>query len=143
VSGAQDGSVRVWDLEAWGCLRILQGHRGWVGAVALAPDGRTAVSAGRDATLRVWDVRSGKCVQTLTGHADEVLDVALAPELGLALSASADSTVRVWALASGKCLAVYQAGAEVCAVSPLWPGGRFACGTEDGQMHSLTLRNLL
>ena len=51
-------------------LRTLQGHSGWVRAVAVTPDGRRAISASDDQTLRVWDLDTGKTVRTLQGHAD-------------------------------------------------------------------------
>ena len=41
-------------------IRILEGHTGWVYAVAVTPDGRRAVSASRDQTLRLWDLESGQ-----------------------------------------------------------------------------------
>ena len=46
VSGGDDGTVRVWDLDAGTVLHTLTGHDGWVGAVAVSADGRRAVSGG-------------------------------------------------------------------------------------------------
>jgi NB-ARC domain/TIR domain/WD domain, G-beta repeat len=40
-------------------LRVLEGHGGWVRAVAVTPNGRTAVSASDDRTVRVWDLATG------------------------------------------------------------------------------------
>ena len=47
VSGADDGTVRVWDLAGTAAPRVLTGHDGAVWAVAVSADGRTAVSGGR------------------------------------------------------------------------------------------------
>jgi hypothetical protein len=62
------------------------------------------------------------------------------PDGQLAVSSSWDNTVRVWDLATGECLAVYPAGARV-AFASVGLGGRVVCGTSDGQVHFLKLRN--
>ncbi|MGC2513114.1 MAG: hypothetical protein WA383_01235, partial [Terriglobales bacterium] len=46
--------------------RVLEGHTGWVYAVALTADGKRAVSGSRDKTLRVWDLKFGTCVGVFT-----------------------------------------------------------------------------
>ena len=51
-----------------GCLRTLSGHTDSVKAVAIAPDGKTAISASWDKTLKIWDTETGTEVRTLTGH---------------------------------------------------------------------------
>ena len=44
VSGSDDKTLRVWDLETGQCLRTLEGHRDGVSSVSVSPDGRRAVS---------------------------------------------------------------------------------------------------
>jgi hypothetical protein len=62
VSGSDDKTLRVWDLESGQCLRTLAGHSGVVTSVSVTPDGRRAVSGSYDGTLRVWDLESGQRV---------------------------------------------------------------------------------
>jgi WD40 repeat protein len=59
VSGSDDHTLKVWDLERGEELATLQGHTSWVSAVAVTPDGRRAVSASGDDTLKVWDISTG------------------------------------------------------------------------------------
>ena len=60
VSGGDDGTVRVWDLDTGALLHTLTGHDGGVNAVAVSADGRRAVSGGSDdGTVRVWDLEEG------------------------------------------------------------------------------------
>src|SRR5262249_3184336 len=134
------GNLLLW--EAGEAVEKFPAHRGPTLCVALTPDGRWAVTGGKDNLVRVWEPTDESCRRTLAGHTGPVRAVTVTPDRGLALSASEDNTVRVWDLAAGRCLAVYYAGAEVRSVSDLWPGGRFACGTVDGQSHALTLRNV-
>ncbi|MBD0314772.1 MAG: hypothetical protein ICV86_18600, partial [Microcoleus sp. T3-bin5] len=63
-----------------GCLRTLSGHTDSVFAVAIAPDGKRAISASWDYTLKIWDTETGTEVRTLTGHTGWVRSVAIAPD---------------------------------------------------------------
>ncbi|MEG3860698.1 WD40 repeat domain-containing protein, partial [Microcoleus sp. herbarium12] len=63
-----------------GCLRTLIGHTRSVQAVAIAPDGKTAISASSDNTLKIWDTETGRELKTLTGHSSSVDAVAIAKD---------------------------------------------------------------
>lgn len=73
VSGSDEQTLRVWNLERLEALRTLEGHTGRVSAVAATPDGQYVVSGSDDKTLKVWDVERGKAVRRLTIHTDVVL----------------------------------------------------------------------
>ena len=57
VSGSDDETLRVWDLEKSegedGFVRELNGHTSWINSVTQLTDGRI-VSGSLDKTLRVW-----------------------------------------------------------------------------------------
>ena len=62
VTGAEDGTVRIWDLAGRRLLsEPITGHRGEVFAVRVTDvDGRpVAISAGRDGVVRAWDTVFG------------------------------------------------------------------------------------
>ncbi len=59
LSGGDDGTLRLWDLESGAEMRRLEGHEGWVNAVAVTADGTRALSGGFDRTLRLWDLERG------------------------------------------------------------------------------------
>lgn len=66
VSGGNDGTIRLWDVQGGTCLRELRGHGGGVGSVCLSADGRRVLSSSRDGTIRLWEVETGACRGVLT-----------------------------------------------------------------------------
>ena len=82
-------------------LLSFTGHSGGVTSVAIAPDGRTALSGSWDKTLKLWDLASGKELRTFTGHSGGVTSVAIAPDGRTALSGSRDKTLRLWDFTRG------------------------------------------
>jgi WD40 repeat protein len=67
LSGSQDKTVRLWDLETGKELRCFEGHTEEVLGVAFSPDGRQAVSSGLDRSVRLWDVETGRQVRSFSG----------------------------------------------------------------------------
>src|SRR5262249_48068897 len=65
ATGADDGSLKVWDVPARKERRTIKAHRGWVSSICLSPDGKLLVSAS-DEEGRLWDTGTGKCVHQLT-----------------------------------------------------------------------------
>ena len=51
-------SVDLWTVGTGEKITALIGHRGWVNAIAFAPDGETLISGGDDEMLRLWDITS-------------------------------------------------------------------------------------
>lgn len=82
------------------CVRVLEGHRQAVHAVAMTPDGRLAVTAGLDLTLRVWDLAAGQQLRTLQGYSGWVLDVAVSADGRTAVTVSPQA-LRVWDVQTG------------------------------------------
>ena len=67
VSGSEDKTVRVWDMQGKE-LAICRGHEDWVNSVCVTKDGKI-VSGSADKTVRVWDMQ-GKELAVCRGHED-------------------------------------------------------------------------
>lgn len=67
ASGANDHTVRLWDLET-GEGRALVEHTQLVASVAFSPSGDRLASGSADRTARLWDPATGACVATLRHH---------------------------------------------------------------------------
>ena len=101
VSGSDDGTVKIWDLETGNQVRTLTGHIDGVLSVAVTRDGRQIVSGSRDNTVNVWDLETGNEVRSFSGNIDSVLSVAVTPDGRQIVSGSKDNTVNVWDLETG------------------------------------------
>ena len=108
LTGGMQGVVRLWDVETGHCLRVLEGHTGWIGRVDWNADQRHALSCGADHTVRLWDVETGHCLRVLEGHMSSIDCVAWSADGRHALSGSTDDTVRLWDVETGHCLRVLE-----------------------------------
>eukprot|EP00924_Labyrinthula_sp_SR-Ha-C_P006193 maker-scaffold_63-augustus-gene-0.0-mRNA-1 protein AED:0.10 eAED:0.10 QI:0/0/0.5/1/0/0.33/6/394/538 len=90
---------------------VLEGHSGWVTALATTPENpNLLLSASRDKTLLIWHLNPGSHAQesagfparVLKGHSHFVEDVAISSDGQFALSGSWDGTLRLWDLATGE-----------------------------------------
>jgi WD40 repeat protein len=98
-----DGPVKLWDLEREKARTI--GHHDLAFAVAVTPDGHTAISGSVD--LKMWDLMGRKEeVVISTGHKDLIFKLAIADDGSRAVSGATDRTIRVWDLKRGEALGV-------------------------------------
>ncbi len=109
-----------------GALRTLVGHTSFVLAVAIAPDGKTAISASWDETLKIWDTETGRELKTLTGHSNSVWAVAIAPNGKTAISASRDKTLKIWDTETGRELKTLTGHSEWVRAVAIAPDGKTA-----------------
>jgi small GTP-binding protein len=108
LTGGDDNTVRLWDVDTGRCLRLLEGHTEEVWSVAWSADLRRAFTGADDKTVRLWDVESGRCLRVLEGHTNAVRSLAWSPDERHVLSGSWDKTVRLWDVESGRCLRVFE-----------------------------------
>ena len=144
ASGAQDGTLRVWDARAArGCVATYRGHgTSPVCGLAFSPDGRWVVSGSQDGGVALWDVAGGKALcQLAPATGDAVTSIQFHPHQLLLSTCAADRSARVWCLETFRPVmdvTTQTAGPpRVCAFSPCGgalllacPEGLLCCGWE-------------
>lgn len=104
VSGAMNGSIKVFDLNEGRLARNLSGHQVNTCSIQYHPYGEFIVSGSVDCTMKVWDVRNKACIQTYSGHKKEVTCVRFSPDGRWIASSGKDSQLLIWDLVAGKLL---------------------------------------
>jgi WD40 repeat protein len=63
LSGSDDKTARILDVESGRVLHVLDRHENFVWAVAWSPDGTCVATGGHDGKLILWDPVSGQLVR--------------------------------------------------------------------------------
>ena len=98
----------------------LRGHGGPVRAIAIAADGKTAITGSFDAKAIIWSLDTGEAREVLLFHEGQVDAVAALPQ-GRFASAGADGRVAIWEAGRSAPISVLQghsAPVVALAVSP-------------------------
>jgi hypothetical protein len=133
VTGAQDKTLKAWDLDTATELYTLEGHSAQVNALAIAPDGQWVVSGSSDRTLIVWDLARRTKRQIVRGAGGLVTAVVVMPDGRRILSGADDNMLRVWHLESGRELSTLRGHTRTVKALALTPDGtRVVSGSADG-----------
>ncbi|MCF7859127.1 MAG: DUF4062 domain-containing protein [Candidatus Cloacimonetes bacterium] len=132
ISGYEDNTCILWDLESGKQIQTLIGHDNGVIAASFSPDGRRVISSSWDKTCILWDLVSGKPIKTLIGHKWGVMAVCFSPDGRQAVSSSDDRTCIVWDLENGKSIHILNGHTErVNTISISADGKRVISGSDD------------
>jgi WD40 repeat protein len=108
VSGSDDGSIRVWDVEGCGLVACIVNGRNTVQGLCISGDGQRVVAASQSwnsgTTLRVWDIATRSRVADLKGEQRAVWAVALVAGERRVVAACKFGFLRVYDLDHYMCL---------------------------------------
>lgn len=95
VTGSEDGSIRVWDLDRKKCIIVLKGHCDWVTQIDIVSP-TIILSKSSDGTVKVWDLERQECIYTF---GDEDLSItAFTYNAGEVLIGCKDGAIVRWRL---------------------------------------------
>lgn len=128
ASGAQDKTIRVWDMKSAKLLQTLNGHSGYVKALIVLSD-ETLASTG-DKTIRIWNINNWETIKILEGHAQWIERMVLLPD-GTIASCSHDKTIRIWNLYDDKTIQILNGHTSMVKSLAVLPDGTLASGSND------------
>ncbi len=100
ISGSDDKTIRVWDIEKAEPVQVLKEHQNYVLSVAFSRDGKRFLSAGggqwrgpqftteSDQIVRLWDTAEMKVLKKMSGHQAPIWSAVFSPDGKHALTAS-------------------------------------------------------
>jgi WD40 repeat protein len=126
LSGSDDKTLKLWDLNSGQEIRTFKGHTDSIRAVALTADGHYAISGSSDKTIKLWDLKSGQEIRTFEGHTDSIRAVALTADGHYAISGSSDKTLKLWDLNSGQEIRTFKGHTDSINAVALTADGHYA-----------------
>jgi WD40 repeat protein len=134
LATANECCVRLWDIASGHETLPLPGHPTRVGALAVSPDGRTAVSSAYgDRLVRVWDLATGREVRQLEGLKTGSDEVTISPNGRLVAACDHGGGIHLWDAATGRPVEL-QGAASRTGMLRFTPDGRaLACAEYNGR----------
>jgi len=137
ATGAEDNTVKIWDVYSQKIRNVLEGHDLDIYSLAFSRDGRHVISGSGDKKVKIWNIETGKCLYTLgddeVGPKDGVTSISIEPDEGnLVAAGSLDKVVRIWDTRTGYFLDRYEGHSDsVYSVSFSPDGKSLASGSLD------------
>jgi WD40 repeat protein len=127
VSGSDDNTLKLWDINAGKEIRSFLGHRYSVNTVSFSPDGKYVLSGSSGGALKLWDVKSGEELKTfIVGNFKEINSVSFSPDGKYAISGASDSTLRLWDISTGKEIRTFRGHNGYVSSVAYSPDGKYA-----------------
>jgi transcription initiation factor TFIID subunit 5 len=77
-------------------VRVFNGHKAGVLALAFSPDGKLLASAGEDRRIKIWDLASSNLLKELRGHTESIQSLSWSGDSNLLASGGQDGLIKLW-----------------------------------------------
>ncbi|CAF0775188.1 unnamed protein product [Brachionus calyciflorus] len=95
VSGSNDTTIKIWDLESGICLKTFIGHRNYPIDIQETKNGQI-VSLDREGVLNFWDPKSGSLTFSLTRSLNDFFSCFRILESGELVTGSENGMIQMW-----------------------------------------------
>ncbi|CAG2212066.1 REC14 [Mytilus edulis] len=96
LTGSDDNTIKVYEIQHAIMAGALSGHGSWVLSVDFCKDDTHFVSSSSDKTVKIWDAGSRQCVHTFYDHADQVWSAKYSDDGSKIVSVSDDKSIQVY-----------------------------------------------
>lgn len=142
VSGNEDKTIQVWDIDAKTMQHCLTAHTRSVTSVAFNPDATILATASDDKTIKLWSADTFQEILTLTGHTNAIKSLAFTPNGEILASGGWDKTVKLWEVATGKEISTLPKHKLQVSAIAFSPNGKYiACASCDRNAYLWNLAN--
>ena len=129
------GMVRIWDLSGEAHPIDLEGHTGWVQALAFDPSGEILATTGSDHRLLLWDVQQATLLLEINSITRRPNVLRFDPTGARIACADHEGMLRLWDTHTGAPLGELDAGAPIYSAAFSPDGALLAAIREDGVIH--------
>lgn len=133
--------IQVWNLATGQPVRSLPGHRHWITALAISPNGQTLASSSLDGMIHLWHLPTGTLEATLSAR--NVTTLAFSPD-GSTLASGSRLTptvnpavfhpLQLWDVATGELLTNLTVKEPITAIAFSPDGQRLAAGSRSAHV---------
>ncbi|MEH2290522.1 WD40 repeat domain-containing protein [Nostoc sp.] len=96
VSGSDDKTINLWNLNTGEKICTLLGHTGLVLSVAFSPNGKNLVSGSDDGKIKLWDLSTKEDICTRNGHSGSVNALVFSLDGQIVISGGGDNMIKMW-----------------------------------------------
>ncbi|KAF8553438.1 WD40 repeat-like protein [Imleria badia] len=128
VTGSDDGTVRVWNLEYGEEEGMPLEHENTISSLAVTRDGTKIISSDVNGKIKVWDVKSCELVKQWS-HPETSPTIAISPDDRLI--AVGEETVVIYTVKGRRVHHSISVGGFVLSKCFSTDGSRLACGTDE------------
>lgn len=127
VTGSDDGTARVWNVNTGKLLRIFKGsHK----ISSLSLHGQLLATTGT--SVKLWHIGTGKQIRTLEFAASSL---AFSPDGKTLATGGIDGTAKLWAVDTGKAARVFRAHTDLIRALSFSPDGQqLVTGSDDASL---------
>jgi WD40 repeat protein len=107
VSGSEDETLKLWDIQTGGVIKTFHGHTHYVYSVSISSNHTTIASGALDNTICLWDIQAGECC-CIINQEQSVVYVSFSPTNSQHLISISGGVVHQWDIDGHKIEPTYQ-----------------------------------